>query len=141
MSAIKRPMCGNDWPMNARGWPTSANASRTIGRRLWMPENGRSRHESSGDGKGLPEGAGEQGDPPGLPEGDSKQENAGKAEPEAPDQHQAGISICCGLRQWETLQAVVNCLTGFILRHTMWAALHPTLRRFIDGPIHPEDFN
>src|SRR5438552_18721739 len=92
-------------------------------------------------GKGLPEGAGEQGDPPGLPEGDSKQENSGKAESEAPDQHQAGISICCGLRHWETLQAVVNCLTGFILRHTMWAALHLTLRRFIDGPIHPEDFN
>src|SRR5437867_1045699 len=75
-------------------------------------------------GKGRPEGAGEEGDPPGLPESDSKQEDAGKTEPEAPDQHQARISICCGPIPWETLQAVVNCLTGFILRHTMWAALH-----------------
>src|SRR6266550_8029773 len=40
------------------------------------------------------------------------------------------MGICCGQRCWETLRAVVNCLTGFILRHTMWAALHPPPRRF-----------
>src|SRR5438128_2086697 len=134
-------MSGNEWPTNAMPWPTSASASLTVGRRPLTPESGRSRHESSAYGNGHPERAGEQGDPAGLSKRDSKQEDAGKAEPETPDQHQAGIGICCGQRPWQTLQAVVNCLTGFILRHTMWAALHPTLRRFIDGPIHPEDFD
>ena len=79
--------------------------------------------------------------PAALAEGNPKQNDARQAESETPDQHQTGTRTCCGQSHRETLQAVVNCLTGFSLRHTMWAALHPTLRRFIDGPIHPEDFD
>src|SRR5205823_12993477 len=92
-------------------------------------------------GEGDPEGAGEEGRPTAFANTDSKQNDADQAEREAPDQHRVGMGICCVLRRRKPLQAVVNSLTVLILRHTMWAALHPTLWRFIDGPIHPKDLD